>query len=139
MVKYTQTIRRLLPTNCLSVFGHFVRLACNGLRITQHSSFKYKFQIIITLSRVLLSATALEWFAFCFSRPFCFSLFSQFRNSCLQLFQKNVLPLISGNPLENVIVDSIYGPLENTIIVIARDSRYAFFKISNFQKPYKTN
>ena len=23
MVKRTQTIRRLLPTNCLSVFGHF--------------------------------------------------------------------------------------------------------------------
>ena len=27
MVKHTQTIRRLLPTNCLSVFDHFVGLA----------------------------------------------------------------------------------------------------------------
>ena len=27
MVKHTQTIRLLLPTNCLSVFGHFVGLA----------------------------------------------------------------------------------------------------------------
>ena len=27
MVKYTQSIRRLLPTNCLSVFDHFVGLA----------------------------------------------------------------------------------------------------------------
>ena len=27
MVKRTQTIRRLLPTNCLSVFDHFVGLA----------------------------------------------------------------------------------------------------------------
>ena len=27
MVKHTQTIRRLLPTNCLSAFDHFVRLA----------------------------------------------------------------------------------------------------------------
>ena len=26
MVKHTQTIRRLLPTNCLSVFDHFVGL-----------------------------------------------------------------------------------------------------------------
>ena len=27
MVKHTQTISRLLPTKCLSVFGHFVGLA----------------------------------------------------------------------------------------------------------------
>ena len=33
MVKHTQTIRRLLPTNCLSVFDHFVELAPNGLII----------------------------------------------------------------------------------------------------------
>ena len=32
MVKYTQTIRRLLPTNCLSVFDHFVELALKELR-----------------------------------------------------------------------------------------------------------
>ena len=31
MVKHTQTIRRLLPTNCLSVFDNFVRLALKGL------------------------------------------------------------------------------------------------------------
>ena len=32
MVKHTQTIRRQkLPTNCLSVFDHFVRLALKGL------------------------------------------------------------------------------------------------------------
>ena len=31
MVKHTQTIRRLLPTNCLSVFDHFVGLALKGL------------------------------------------------------------------------------------------------------------
>ena len=30
-VKHTQTIRRLLPTNCLSVFDHFVGLALKGL------------------------------------------------------------------------------------------------------------
>ena len=32
MVKHTQTIRRLLPTNCLSVFDHFLGLALKGLR-----------------------------------------------------------------------------------------------------------
>ena len=31
MVKHTQTIRRNLPTNCLSVFHHFVGLALKGL------------------------------------------------------------------------------------------------------------
>ena len=33
MVKYTQTIRRLLPTNCLSVFDHYVELAVKGLNM----------------------------------------------------------------------------------------------------------
>ena len=31
MVKHTQTIRQLLPTNCLSVYDHFVGLALKGL------------------------------------------------------------------------------------------------------------
>ena len=30
----TQTIRRLLPTNCLNVFNHFVGLALKGLSDT---------------------------------------------------------------------------------------------------------
>ena len=30
MVKHTQTIRRKLPTNCLSVFDRFVGLALKG-------------------------------------------------------------------------------------------------------------
>ena len=32
MVKHTQTIRRLWPTNCLSVFDHFMGSALKGLR-----------------------------------------------------------------------------------------------------------
>ena len=32
MVKHTQTIARLLPTNCLSVFDHFVGLVLKGLK-----------------------------------------------------------------------------------------------------------
>ena len=31
MVKRTQTVRRQFPTNCLSVFDHFVILALKGL------------------------------------------------------------------------------------------------------------
>ena len=33
MAKHTQTIRRLLLTNCLSVFDHFVGLTLKGLDI----------------------------------------------------------------------------------------------------------
>ena len=32
MVKHTQTIRRQQPTNCLSVFNHFVALVLKGLK-----------------------------------------------------------------------------------------------------------
>ena len=32
MIKYTQTICRLLPTNCLKVFDHFVELTLKGLK-----------------------------------------------------------------------------------------------------------
>ena len=33
MVKHTQSIRRLLPTNCLSVFDHYVELAVKRLNM----------------------------------------------------------------------------------------------------------
>ena len=33
MIKHTQTIRWQQPTNCLSVFDHFVGLALKGLNI----------------------------------------------------------------------------------------------------------
>ena len=36
MVKHTQKIRRLLPTNCLSAFDHFVLLALKGLNEFPH-------------------------------------------------------------------------------------------------------
>ena len=38
--KHSQTISRLLPANCLSVFDHFVGLALKGL-ITVHQHFTY--------------------------------------------------------------------------------------------------
>ena len=38
IVKHTQTIRWLLPTNCLSIFYHFVGLALKGLRDVSHFS-----------------------------------------------------------------------------------------------------
>ena len=42
MVKHTQTIRRLLPTNCLSMFDYFVGLALKGLYLMScHKEEKY--------------------------------------------------------------------------------------------------
>ena len=38
MVKHTQTGRRQKPTNCLSVFDHFVELAIKGLKSFLHNS-----------------------------------------------------------------------------------------------------
>ena len=38
MVKHTQTVRRQKPTNCLSVFDHFVELAIKGLTSFLHNS-----------------------------------------------------------------------------------------------------
>ena len=38
----TQTICWLLPTNCLSVFDHFVRLALNGLKNVKRKQLKLK-------------------------------------------------------------------------------------------------
>ena len=39
MVKHTQTIRRLEPTNCLSVFDHYDGLTLKGLKFFLHSKF----------------------------------------------------------------------------------------------------
>ena len=36
MVKHTQTIRRQKPTNCLSVFDHFVGLVRKGLNVVEN-------------------------------------------------------------------------------------------------------
>ena len=44
MAKQTQTIRRLLQTNCSSVFDHFVRLALKALRLVNETSSSLSFQ-----------------------------------------------------------------------------------------------
>ena len=37
MAKHTQTIRRLLPTNCLGEFAHSVGLALKGIKCGMHA------------------------------------------------------------------------------------------------------
>ena len=46
MVKYTQTICRLLPTNCLSVFDHFMWFALKGLNLSEMFLIKSIFSVI---------------------------------------------------------------------------------------------
>ena len=41
MVKHSQTIRRQQPTNCLSVFDHFVRLTLKGLSNRVVKNFQF--------------------------------------------------------------------------------------------------
>ena len=41
MVEHSQTIRRQNPTNCLSVFDHFVGLALKGLRLVNLKQTKF--------------------------------------------------------------------------------------------------
>ena len=40
MVKHTQTIRRQITDDCLSVFDHFVGLALKGLMLETVRNFK---------------------------------------------------------------------------------------------------
>ena len=42
MVKHAQIIRRMLPTNCLSVFDHYVGLLLKGLKYVLSPSFVKK-------------------------------------------------------------------------------------------------
>ena len=46
MVKHTKTTRRVLPTNCLSVFVHFVGLALKELT---KEWFHFQFSLVIHL------------------------------------------------------------------------------------------
>ena len=45
MVKHTQTNRWMLPTNCLSVFDHFVGCALIGLMKDAHPGLAKKYSL----------------------------------------------------------------------------------------------
>ena len=44
IVKHTQTINQLLPTNCLSVFGHFVGLTLIGIILQNTQKYLNKWE-----------------------------------------------------------------------------------------------
>ena len=52
MVKHTQTIRRLLPKDCLSVFDHFVKLALKGLNSLNIRSEVWRRSLNFVLPRI---------------------------------------------------------------------------------------
>ena len=54
MVKHTQTIRRIFPTNCLSVFDHFVGLALKGLSTLQEW-FSLPQKLLLLLLKIIKS------------------------------------------------------------------------------------
>ena len=74
MVKHTQTICRLLPTKCLSVFDHFVGLLLKGLKHVSISkifkcSILYPLKTADTLFFIRTSTFVWGWlffFLFCF-------------------------------------------------------------------------
>ena len=58
MVKHTQTIRRLLPTNCLSASDHFVVLVLEGLnKINFTPICNFPFTSILENEKAVLSNT----------------------------------------------------------------------------------
>ena len=72
MVKYTQTIRRLMPMNCLSVFGHFVGLVLRGLSLNR---IPYQnIHIIVDLLRIanfMLIEIMCRWILVMVQYKFC--------------------------------------------------------------------
>ena len=56
MVKQAQTIRQQRPTNCLSVFDHFVGLALKGLKTPLLESTSGRLHLNILYSNPLFSS-----------------------------------------------------------------------------------
>ena len=75
MVKHTETIRRLLTTNFLSVFDHFVGLALIGLKVMPDIFFSFCFSS--------LKESAFETR----ENVFFFYLGNSFRSSCVQVLE----------------------------------------------------
>ena len=55
MVKHNQTIRRLLPTNFLSVFDHFVGLVLKGLKFRQ--GFECSSEMFLSMLLFILTSS----------------------------------------------------------------------------------
>ena len=80
MVKYSQTICWLLPTNCLSVFDHFVGFALKGLGLLHSNILGLMIQITSNFALALRSKQSLS------------DLLNLWKNS---LVQENTVTLLS--------------------------------------------
>ena len=116
MVKHTQTICRKLPTNCLSVFDHFVGLALKGLKVSliemkgklrpPHSVFlKYKY----CLNPSDRYYQYLQWRNFCIMRRFCFLLLYRGKNWKFNPCQTSNLFILVENLETQGFFDSFRG------------------------------
>ena len=61
MIEHTQTVRRLLLTNCLSVFDHFVRLTLKGLFKKFNDKCNLNLEAIVLQFLGLLCCFHLPW------------------------------------------------------------------------------
>ena len=68
MVKHTQTIYQLLPTNHLSVFDHFVGLALKGLRFSNSVFQQYLNNYLNSLKVLILGTAWIFLIIFCTKR-----------------------------------------------------------------------
>ena len=59
MVKRTKTICRLLPTNCLNAFDHFVGLGLKGLKLLSILSY---FKSLFSFQRLFLGEVTANFF-----------------------------------------------------------------------------
>ena len=89
MVKHHQTICRLLPTNCLSVFGHFVGLALKVLRCSYR--WESSNTTTITENNGISPKKRLFWFA-----RFCHKQFSGTFLNLIIKFDCNFIALLSN-------------------------------------------
>ena len=55
MVKHTETISRLLPTNFLKVFDHFVGLVLQGLSDYLSKSYRVLKGIVLQIEKALIN------------------------------------------------------------------------------------
>ena len=115
MVKHTQTIRRLLPTNCLSVFDDFVGLALKWLKLLQrrifiddcaYSVLIYWFWNLRLLS--FISSSVACRCTFKHVNPFGFPIFLSIGIWMLEIWRRHTVELSRNNSFISSFVTFVF-------------------------------
>ena len=111
MVKYTQTILRLLLTNCLSVFDHFVGLVLKGLRSIEFWTKKQKgnklhpvfFSFVFNLLFIVIffNVSILTYFWVWRSRACANRSLLNFRPKCRRKYRNSLKALLGSSLILN--------------------------------------